>query len=302
MPFGGLDHRALGAQAHAYLEFCRIEKGLALNTLAAYSADLARFTAFLADRGTDGSDPATLSAYVDGLYAAQFGPSSIARHITALRNFFQFQMREGRLTADPTVNLRTPRQWRNIPKYLGMEDIEKLLAAPDRSKPVGARDHAMLHLLFASGPRVSELCGAHFREWNPDMGLLKLTGKGNRQRMVPVGKEAVGALTAYLDTARPALLKGRSSRFLFVTARGGPLTRQAFWKLIRLHGIKAAISRPITPHLLRHSFATHLLEGGADLRSLQTMLGHADISTTQIYTHVLKSRLRATVDQHHPRA
>jgi integrase/recombinase XerD len=192
--------------------------------------------------------------------------------------------------------------WQKLPKRLSLEDIEKLLSAPDPSKPLGLRDRAMLELLFASGPRVSELCGLQLRDIDLQLGVLRLTGKGNKQRLVPVGKSALAAVDHYLRSARGVLLKGKDSRCLFVTSRGGPLTRQAFWKLLAAYGRKAGIGQPLTPHLLRHSFATHLLERGADLRSVQTMLGHADISTTQIYTHVLRSRLRQTVDRHHPRA
>jgi integrase/recombinase XerD len=185
---------------------------------------------------------------------------------------------------------------------MNLSQIDKLLQAPDGTTPMGIRDRAMLELLYATGLRVTELCRVGVSELNLEMGVLRTTGKGNKQRMVPVGRSAIAAVRQYLETARGRFLKGRGSRFLFVTARGGPMTRQAFWKLLAAHGRRAGIYRNLTPHVLRHSFATHLLEGGADLRSVQTMLGHADISTTQIYTHVMRSRLRRTLDDHHPRA
>jgi integrase/recombinase XerD len=185
---------------------------------------------------------------------------------------------------------------------LNLEEIERIIQAPDLTRPTGMRDRAMMELLYASGLRVSELCKVGMGDLNLEMGVLRTTGKGNKQRLVPVGKTAVLAVRAYLEDGRSALLKGRASRYLFVTARGGCLTRQAFWKLLAVYGRKAGIFHGLTPHVLRHSFATHLLEGGADLRSVQIMLGHADISTTQIYTHVMRSRLRDTVEKHHPRA
>jgi integrase/recombinase XerD len=180
--------------------------------------------------------------------------------------------------------------------------MNDLVVAPGDVKPTGIRDRAMLELLYAAGLRVSELCQLELPDLNPQMGVLRITGKGGKQRLVPVGRTALQSVSQYLESARPSLLRGRASRYLFITARGGKLTRQAFWKLLAVHGRKAGIYHGLTPHVVRHTFATHLLEGGADLRSVQTMLGHADISTTQIYTHVLRSRLKKTVEEHHPRA
>ncbi len=221
--------------------------------------------------------------------------------MTTLRGFFKFLLSEGRISTDPTEHLRTPGQWKAIPRFLGRAQVDALLEAPEATKPTGVRDRAMLHLLYATGLRVSELCNVRVSDLNP-LGVISVVGKGNKQRLVPVGKPALAAVQSYVQTSRPELLKARSCPFLFVTSRGSRMTRQAFWKLIINHGKKAGIFHHLSPHVLRHSFATHLLEGGADLRSVQTMLGHSDIGTTQIYTHVMRSRLRSVVDQHHPRA
>jgi integrase/recombinase XerD len=288
-------------QRTAFLNFCRVEKGLSANSLSAYSADLSKFSAFLGDspkiQGLE-----ELRLYIDHLYRCKLGNRSIARHLTTLRSFYGFLLREGFIETDPTQLLRSPRQWQTIPKYLNLEDIERLLESPDAARPTGLRDRAMLQLLYATGLRVSELCRVGVGDLNLEVGVLRTTGKGNKQRLVPAGQAALRAVEEYVRNGRPGLLKGRASRYLFVTARGGCLTRQAFWRLLAVHGKKAGIFHGLTPHVLRHSFATHLLEHGADLRSVQVMLGHADISTTQIYTHVMRSRLRDTVQKHHPRA
>ena len=289
-------------EAAAFLNFCRIEKGLATNSLEAYEADLEKFSQFCVHECAGIPELDTVRRYVDTLYQSGMGSRSVARHLSTLRNFYAYLLREGRASSDPTEHLGTPKQWQTIPKFLNLEEIERLLQAPDASRPTGLRDHAMLQLLYATGLRVSELCRLGVGDLNLELGVLRATGKGKKQRMIPVGKPALAAVRAYLETGRPALLKQRPSRYLFVTARGGCLTRQAFWKLLRIHGRKAGVFHHLTPHVIRHSFATHLLEGGADLRSVQTMLGHSDISTTQIYTHVMRTRLRKTVDQHHPRA
>jgi integrase/recombinase XerD len=288
-------------QADAFLNFCRVEKGLSSQTLDAYSTDLKRFISFLGE-AAELPGTARLRPYLDHLYQTGLSPRSIARHLTTLRNFYRYLLGEGLVDADPTAHLGLPKQWHTIPKFLNLEEIDRILAAMDVSRPTGLRDRAMLELLYATGLRVSELCRVGVNDLNSAMGVVRVTGKGNKQRLVPVGKEALRAIEAWLRDGRAGLLKGRASRYLFVTARGGCLTRQAFWKLLVAHGRKAGIFHGLTPHVLRHSFATHLLEGGADLRSVQAMLGHADISTTQIYTHVMRSRLRQTVDMHHPRA
>jgi integrase/recombinase XerD len=294
---------ALSAEIQAFLDHCRIEKGLAANSLEAYASDLARFSKWAGAQDAGAfPGPEALAAYLDSLSKAGLDSRSVARHLTTLRSFSAFLLREGRIATDPTALLARPRQWQNLPKFLSRKEIEDLLTAPDPAEPVGLRDRAMLELLYASGLRVSELCELQLSDFNAELGVVRVLGKGNKQRLVPVGKKAVAAISEYRESSRGAILGRRTSRYLFVTARGGRMTRQGFWKLLRKHGLRAGVRRFLTPHVLRHSFATHLLEGGADLRSVQTMLGHADISTTQIYTHVMRSRLRETLDRHHPRA
>ncbi len=290
----------LKAWTRSFLHFCKIEKGLSPNTLSAYSTDLERFSKFCGD--IDPSDTRAIQAYLDSLYAAKLSSRSIARHLTTIRNFFGFLMREGHVASDPVSALAAPRQWQTLPKYLSEAQVDSLLTAPDCTKPCGLRDKAMIEFLYATGVRVTELCTAELSGLSLDAGVVRVAGKGRKERLVPIGRSAVQAVGTYLTSGRPALLKGRASPHIFVSAQGRCLTRQGFWKLLKGYGKQIGIWQRLTPHVLRHSFATHLLEGGADLRSVQAMLGHADIATTQIYTHVLKSRLRSTVDSHHPRA
>lgn len=306
------------ALVRSYLAYCRIDKGLSANTVASYSLDLARFTRFVCGEPSATSteraeppvpapgeaawaEPETARSYLDHLYQAGLSSRTIARHLTTLRNFFLHQVREGRIQRDPTALLPGPRLWQSLPKLLSREDLTRLLEAPDTATPQGLRDRAMIELLYATGLRVSELCHLELLTLDQTLGLLAVTGKGNRQRMTPVGAVALEWIQRYLRDARAHILKGRTSKYLFVTGRGGPFTRQGFWKLLVTYGKKAGIFAGLTPHVLRHSCATHLLEGGADLRSVQSILGHADISTTQIYTHVMKEQLRKTVDRYHPR-
>jgi integrase/recombinase XerD len=294
--------RPLSGHAQSFLDFCRVEKGLSANSLSSYFIDLQRFSNGILPLAPEGATAGDLARYVESLYGAGLSARSIARHMTTLRNFYSFLTREGEISADPSEFLTPPKQWSNLPKYLNRQEIDRLLVAPDALKPTGIRDRAMLELLYATGLRVTELCRLELNNVEKDSGVLRVTGKGNKQRLVPFGESAGEAVAQYLNQGRPGLLKGRASRFLFVTARGGAMTRQGFWKLLAGHGKKAGIFRDLTPHVMRHSFATHLVEGGADLRSVQIMLGHADISTTQVYTHVARRRLREIVDQHHPRA
>lgn len=310
------DTATLSTRIAAFLDFCRVEKGLAVNSVDAYRRDLTKFRLlFESSKPAVGCDELSVEQvrrYLDSLYQSKLASRSIARHLTTLRNFFGFLLREGTIKTDPTLLVKLPKQWQNLPKFLNLEDINRLIAAPDLIKPTGVRDRAMLETLYATGVRVSELCQIEKSDVDLEFGLIRVMGKGNKQRMVPVGVPAQSALREYIANGRPALLQRAMSRsgtsiavgtrYLFVTARGSKMTRQGFWKLLRNYGRKAGIFHELTPHVIRHSFATHLLEGGADLRSVQTMLGHADITTTQIYTHVMQSRLRKTVDEHHPRA
>ena len=299
-PGGGHASGLLAAWMESFLDFCRIEKGLADNSLQAYRRDLTAFAEFCPPQ--DVANPEAIRRHLDQLYAAGLSARSISRHLASLRNFYQFLLREGKVNSDPVSTVPMPRQWKTLPKYLSTEQIDALLRAPDIAKPTGLRDRAMLEFLYATGLRVTELCQVELAGLTLDYGVVRVMGKGSKERMVPVGKSALAAVNEYLETGRPALLKGRGSKYLFVTARGSCMTRKNFWKLLVAYGKQVGIWRKLTPHVIRHSFATHLLEGGADLRSVQTMLGHADIGTTQIYTHVMKSRLRSTVDKHHPRA
>lgn len=287
-----------------YIDFCRVEKGLALNTLTAYRRDLRRLETFCEHKGQClvALGPDNLQEFVDSLYRARLAPSSIARHIATIRNFYIYLLSQHIIHEDPVSELISPKLPSQLPKYLSLHEVDCLLAAPSSHTPLGSRDRAMLQLLYATGLRVSELIAIELTSLNLEMGILRVTGKGGKQRLVPVGREALHTIAAYVEYDRDIILKSKPSGYLFVTSRGGPMTRQAFWYLLKNYGVIAKIIKRLTPHILRHSFATHLLERGADLRSLQLMLGHADISTTQIYTHVLRQRLRKVYDAHHPRS
>lgn len=286
-----------------FLAFCRMEKGLSRNSLDAYSHDLCDFQNYT-DPLTGGDFPgsAVLKDWINHLYGQDLSSRSIARRLSAIRGFFHFVVGEGKVAVDPTEDLCSPKQWSTLPKFLNREQIEKLIAAPDCGKPSGIRDRAMLELLYATGIRVTELTQLRTSNLDTGLGLIRVTGKGNKQRIVPVHATALRAVADYTSLGRLQLLGEKVSPYLFVTARGGPMTRQAFWASVKVNGKKAGIFHNLSPHVLRHTFATHLLDGGADLRSVQTMLGHADLSTTEIYTHVVRSRLRDTLDRHHPRA
>jgi integrase/recombinase XerD len=291
----------MSGPARAFLDFCRVEKGLAANSISSYRTDLKRLLSALPVREADAT-AAHLGGYVQALYSAGMASRSIARHIATLRNFYGFLLREGTIAQDPSELLTPPLQGFSLPKYLNREEVERLIAAPPDTKPTGLRDRAMLELLYATGLRVSELCELELAGVEREIGVLRVLGKGNKHRMVPFGQSAGASMDRYLQEARGALLRGRVSPHVFVTARGAAMTRQAFWILLKGYGLKAGITARLTPHVIRHSFATHMVEGGADLRSVQVMLGHVDISTTQVYTHVARRRLREVIDQHHPRA
>jgi integrase/recombinase XerD len=288
-------------RVQSYLDFCRIEKGLSINSLQAFRRDLERFGTFLNGLPPEQVTLEFLRRYVDRLRGEGLAKRSSARHVSTLRGFFRHLIEEGVLSSDP-CELLTPMQTeQSIPKYLTPKRVDQLLAADTTGEPTACRNRAMIDLLYATGVRVSELISLRISDLDEASGTLRVLGKGNKQRIVPVGRQALASLRSFLIGGRPALLKGRSSPYLFVTARGMRMTRQGFWKLLKQRGKAAGIFSDLSPHVLRHTFATHLLEGGADLRSVQSMLGHSDIGTTQIYTHVLRSQLERIVAKHHPR-
>jgi len=292
-------------------EFCDavwLEDGLAKNTLESYRRDLRLFAEWLEKRGRASLRAATeadLSGYFAWRYSRgtkqRIRSSTQARLHSSLRRFYRFLVRGRRVEIDPTLKLDPPKKPPRFPKTLSEADVEALLAQPDPETQLGLRDRAMLEVLYASGLRVSELTRLKLAEVSTDMGVVRVFGKGSKERLVPLGEEALAWLSRYSREARPALLKKRPSDFVFVTGRGGPMTRQAFWQLLKKRAASAIPGKSLSPHTLRHAFATHLLNHGADLRVVQLLLGHADISTTQIYTHVARERLKALHHKHHPR-
>ncbi len=281
-----------------------VEKGLAQNTLEAYSRDLNRLVYFLKSRGVRSwreIDAVRLRQYLSWLRGRGLGARSIARNIVAVRQFHRFLEKEEIIKENPVPSFFLQRAARKLPHVLGREEVQSLLNQPDPSASLGLRDRAMIELLYATGVRVSEIISLQTHQLNLEGDYLAVKGKGEKVRVVPFGKWAKEILMRYLKEARPKLARGRASAFLFLTRSGTALTRQGFWKLIRRYALAAGIEKRVTPHTLRHSFATHLLEGGADLRSVQSMLGHSDISTTQIYTHVNSARLKEVHRKYHPR-
>lgn len=280
-----------------------LEDGLSAATLASYRRDLRDFSGWL--KKTAGTSLLQASGEEVGSYLGHLSrtarPSTQARRLSALRRFYQFAIHQHHLSADPTINIEAPRRTRALPKSLSEIDVEKLLAAPPADEPLGMRDRAMLELLYATGLRVSELVSLELSQVSQDMGVVRLIGKGNKERLVPVGEVALDWVRRYLKEARPLLLEQRLSDALFVTGRAEAMTRQAFWQLIKRYARRAEIKQALSPHTLRHAFATHLINHGADLRVVQLLLGHADISTTQIYTHVARERLKQLHAKHHPR-
>lgn len=288
--------------ADQFIDHLRLERGLSDNTVQSYSRDLNRFLGYLDNRKISPLEATRehIQQYLGSLRGS-LSARSLARNLSSIKMFFRFLIIEGKMENNPSRLVPAPKLPKRLPKTFSLEEVERLLAAPDPSTPAGLRDQAMLELLYATGLRVSELTGLNVSNLNLEAGFIRTFGKGSKERMVPVGEKALESVRRYLHEARPGLLKGRSSSRLFLNARGKPLSRQGFWKIIRKYGILAGIKNEITPHGLRHSFATHLLEGGADLRAVQIMLGHADISTTQIYTHVTGERLRRVHEKYHPR-
>ena len=291
------------AELDVFCDSLWLEDGLSRNTIESYRRDLRLFAAWLsADRGRSlrQAQRADLLAY----FSYKFPKSkarSAARLLSSLKRLYRYLLREHYIESDPTLEIDSPKLPRSLPKTLTEEDVDALLSAADGGTAIGLRDKAMLETLYASGLRVSELVTMKGPQLSQDMGVVRVMGKGSKERLVPIGEEALNWLRRYLDEGRPAILDGRQTDALFVTARGQSMTRQAFWHLIRRYAAKAGIRKPISPHTLRHAFATHLLNHGADLRVVQMLLGHADISTTQIYTHVARERLKQLHARHHPR-
>lgn len=293
----------------SYLDHLRVERRLAAHTLESYARDLRALSRFAAARKTDvdALDRRALEAFVRQQMAEGLSPRTVARTVAGVRGFYRFLVIERHLQASPADDLKAPRAWPALPKFLSLDDVDRLIAAPDVSTPLGLRDRAMIEVLYATGMRVSELVAVRAVDLHLDAEYLTCIGKGNKERVIPIGRAATQWIVRYQREARPTLVVSRGARKegagarLFVNARGGPLSRIGFWKILKAHGLRAGLPGSLSPHVLRHSFATHLLERGADLRAIQLMLGHADLSTTQIYTHVLEARLRAVYDRFHPR-
>lgn len=291
--------------AERFDDFLALERGASVQTSRAYKLDVARFVTYAAVKGA--SSPLdvgarTLREFVYHLKDLGLAPASIRRNVSAVRTYFKFLLAEGHVVRDPSERLEAPKRWRTLPEVLGVEEVEKLLAAPSLDEPLAFRDRAMLELAYGAGLRVSEWISLTVRDVMLQDHLVRVFGKGAKERLVPIGRRAIGAIAIYLRELRPSLEKGEGKGVLFLNARGQPLSRMGAWKILRKYVEQSGITKPVSPHTLRHSFATHLLEGGADLRAVQEMLGHVDISTTQIYTHVDREYLRSVHKQFHPRA
>lgn len=286
-----------------YVVYLRDVRRMSPNTVESYARDLGLLAGFASKReqSVDALQRPDLETFVRQLMSSGLSPRSVARTVACVRGFYRFVAMERRQESSPADDLRPPRAWAALPKFLSLDEVDQLLAQPDTGTARGLRDKALIEVLYATGLRVSELIALRAGDLNLDEGYLTCIGKGDKQRMVPLGHEAADWVRRYIREGRPALLGRKSSPWLFLNARGGALSRVGFWKILKEYGVKAGVSRDISPHVLRHSFATHLLERGADLRMIQMMLGHADLSTTQIYTHVLEARLRASYDKFHPR-
>ncbi len=284
-----------------FLDYLSVEKGLAQNTVSSYERDLRRYVEFMKAKRSGAVAPSDVVSFFSHLAAVGLAAPSVARCLAAVRGFHKFLLTEGLADTDPTVNLETPHGWKRLPKTLSAAEVEALLHQPDPGSAIGLRDKAMLELLYASGLRVSELVGLRLRDINLERGFLIVIGKGSKERAVPIGEAAVASLETYLDRSRHQLLGGRESDYVFISSQRRVITRQMFWERIKFYAAKAGISSPVSPHTLRHSVATHLLDNGADLRAVQAMLGHSDISTTQIYTHVSRERLKKVHEKYHPR-
>jgi integrase/recombinase XerD len=292
------------AHVRTFLSYLRVEKGLSDNTIQAYRRDMAKFAAFAGKRGLGTADVRRehVVDFLGSLYRRNLDSRSVARHLVTIRHFFRFSLMEGVIDDDPAANIESPKFRQSLPEFLSVDEVDRLLRQPDANDMIGIRDKAMIELMYSTGLRVSELCGLRVSDLQMDPGCLRCIGKGDKERLVPVGHQALEAVQAYLRDARKELSRGVASPYLFLNQKGHKLNRIAFWKILGEYGRKAGLRKSLTPHMLRHSFATHLLDRGADLRSVQMMLGHSDISTTQIYTHVVEERLKQVYKAHHPRA
>lgn len=289
---------------NTFVHYLRVERGLSKNTILAYRRDMEKFLEFLQGRQID-LRAVTRGDVVDflaELYRRGLDSRSVSRYQATLRNFYRFCVTEGVLVDDPVATIDSPKIRHSLPHFLTVKEVERLLAQPDVSTPLGLRDKALIELLYSTGLRVSELCGLNVSDIQTNPGCLRCIGKGNKERIVPIGRKALEIIQRYLSESRPVLLGTKTSPGLFLHQRGGKMNRIQVWQLLRAYGDLAGLREPLSPHMLRHSFATHLLDGGADLRSVQIMLGHSDITTTQIYTHVVEERLKQIYKAHHPRA
>ena len=278
-----------------------LESGLSKNTLSAYRSDLNRFAKFLINKDLNQVSQADVQGFLAVMMAEGTKASSSARVLSTLRRYYRYQIRQNTVSADPCAQVLSPKQGRPLPKAMSEQQVEDLLGAPDVETPLGLRDRAMLETLYATGLRVTELVELSLLEVSLQVGVVRIIGKGNKERLVPLGEQAIDWIERYQQSARPELLKERMSDAMFVTSRGAGMTRHAFWHIIKKYALVAGIQQGLSPHTLRHAFATHLINHGADLRSVQMLLGHADLSTTQIYTHIARERLQSMHAQHHPR-
>jgi integrase/recombinase XerD len=288
----------------SFLDYMSVERGLAKNTIMAYREDLSAYAAFLAKKGITSVSAPTKNDIINFMLSQKdsgIGATSIARRLAAIRMFYRFLVRERILRDDPTTLIDSPKLWKKIPETLSVNEIEALIAQPQMRSKQGIRDKAILEIMYATGMRISEVVNLKALDLNLEVGFLRCVGKGNKERVIPLGKKAILAVSKYLQSVRPGLLKNKTSDCLFISRLGSKISRQSLWKLIKRYAKEARIKKPMKPHILRHSFATHLLEHGADLRSVQEMLGHSNIATTQIYTHINKDRLKAVHKMFHPR-
>lgn len=296
---------ARGFWLHGFRDYLALEAGHSANTIDAYLHDLQRLGAFAVSRGVREPQAITRPLLRDFVFLLKdlgLSPATIRREVSAIRTYFGFLVGEGKVREDPSDRLETPKKWRTLPETLSVRDVEALLAAPSQDDALAWRDRALLELGYGAGMRVSELCGLTIPDLLLGDGLVRVFGKGSKERLVPIGRTVIGAVSVYLNTLRTELDRGQSKNRVLLNARGGPLSRMGAWQIVRKYTERAGITKAVTPHTLRHSFATHLLEGGADLRAVQEMLGHADLSTTQIYTHVDRDYLRSVHRRFHPRA